>query len=129
MGTPEASSNGRPDLAVSFLSRLSAYVANALRYWEPRRLIYNGVLALVVLAEIALTRASQQITVDLLLGLFILAVLANVAYCAAYAVDLFVQFSGLDAPWQRGRILVLVIGIAFGAALAHFFVQGMLLAD
>ena len=127
MSTPEASSNGRPDLAVSFLSRLSRYVANALRYWEPRRLIYNGVLALVVLVEIALKRASQQVTFDLLLGLFILAVLANVAYCAAYAVDLFVQFSGLDAPWQRGRILVLVIGIAFGAALAHFFVQGMLL--
>jgi hypothetical protein len=127
MSTPEASSNGRPDLAVSFLSRLSTYVANALRYWEPRRLIYNGVLALVVLVEIALKRASQQVTFDLLLGLFILAVLANVAYCAAYAVDLFVQFSGLDAPWQRGRILVLVIGIAFGAALAHFFVQGMLL--
>lgn len=129
MSTPEASSNGRPDLAVSFLSRLSRYVANALRYWEPRRLIYNGVLALVVLAEIALKRASQQVTFDLLLGLFILAVLANVAYCAAYAVDLFVQFSGLDAPWQRGRILVLVIGIAFGAALAHFFVQGMLLGS
>jgi len=129
MSTPEASSNGRPDLAVSFLSRLSKYVANALRYWEPRRLIYNGVLALVVLAEIALKRASQQVTFDLLLGLFILAVLANVAYCAAYAVDLFVQFSGLDAPWQRGRILVLVIGIAFGAALAHFFVQGMLLGS
>jgi len=129
MSTAEASSNGRPDLAVSFLSRLSRYVANALRYWEPRRLIYNGVLALVVLAEIALKRASQQVTFDLLLGLFILAVLANVAYCAAYAVDLFVQFSGLDAPWQRGRILVLVIGIAFGAALAHFFVQGMLLGS
>ena len=129
MSTPEASSNGRPDLAVSFLSRLSRYVANALRYWEPRRLIYNGVLALVVLVEIALKRASQQVTFDLLLGLFILAVLANVAYCAAYAVDLFVQFSGLDAPWQRGRILVLVIGIAFGAALAHFFVQGMLLGS
>ena len=129
MSTAEASSNGRPDLAVSFLSRLSRYVANALRYWEPRRLIYNGVLALVVLVEIALKRASQQVTFDLLLGLFILAVLANVAYCAAYAVDLFVQFSGLDAPWQRGRILVLVIGIAFGAALAHFFVQGMLLGS
>jgi hypothetical protein len=127
MSTPEASSNGRPDLAVSFLSRLSTYVANALRYWEPRRLVYNGVLALVVLVEIALKRASQQVTFDLLLGLFILAVLANVAYCAAYAVDLFVQFSGLDAPWRRGRILVLVIGIAFGAALAHFFVQGMFL--
>jgi hypothetical protein len=128
MSTPEASPNGRADLAVSFLARLSTYVANALRYWEPRRLIYNAVLALVVVGEVAANWAvfSQRITVDLVLGLFILAVLANVAYCAVYAADLFVQFSGLDGPWRRGRILVLIVGTAFGAALAHFFVMGSL---
>jgi len=128
MSTPEASPNGRADLAVSFLARLSTYVANALRYWEPRRLIYNAVLALVVVGEVAANWAmfSEKITVDLVLGLFILAVLANVAYCAVYAADLFVQFSGLDGPWRRGRILVLIVGTAFGAALAHFFVMGWL---
>jgi hypothetical protein len=60
------------------------------------------------------------------LGMFLLAVLANVAYCTVYAADLFVQFSGLDSAWRRGRLLVLAIGTAFAATITHFIVQGSL---
>ena len=111
-----------------FFARLSAYAASALRYWEPRRLVYNAVLALVVVAHFisGLPGSRDKLTVDLLLGGFMLAVFANVAYCAAYAVDLFVQFSGLDAAWRRGRLLLLVIGTAFAATVAHFVLQGTL---
>ncbi len=110
----------------TFFSRLSAYVANALRYWEPRRLIYNAALAFVVLAHFlrAWPMARDRLSFDVLLGVFILAVLANVAYCAVYVVDLFVQFSGLDRAWRRGRPVVLVVGTAFAATLAHFFAKG-----
>ena len=113
---------------VSFFHRLSTYVANALRYWEPRRFIFNGVLGLVVLTQFWLTwpASREKISFDLLLGLFILAVLANVAYCAAYVADLFVQFSGLDAPWRRGRVALLIVGTAFAATIAHFFARGLL---
>jgi len=109
-----------------FFSRLSAYAANALRYWEPRRLLYNGVLALVVTGEFlwAWPMSRDKLSFDLLLGLFILGVLANVAYCTAYFIDLFVQFSGLDAEWRRGRPAVLIVGTAFAATLAHFFAKG-----
>jgi hypothetical protein len=111
-----------------FISRLSAYAANALRYWEPRRLVYNAVLASVVAAHIVLAwpASRDKLSVDILLGMFILAVLANVAYCAVYVADLFVQFAGLDAAWRRGRVLVLIIGTAFAATITHFVVQGML---
>src|SRR5215203_4869639 len=87
------------------LTRLSGYVANALRYWEPRRLVFNGVLALVVLAHFIVwwPGSRAKLTFDLALGVFLLAVLANIAYCAAYLGDLFVQFSGLHEPWKRGR--------------------------
>jgi hypothetical protein len=110
-----------------FFARLSTYVANALRYWEPRRFIYNGVLALVVVAEFVLASPASRwrTSFDHLLGLFVLAVLANVAYCAAYAVDLFVQFSGLDAAWRRGRVVLLIVGTAFAATIAHFCLQGI----
>ena len=47
----------------------------------------------------------EKLSVDVLLGMFILAVFANVAYCAVYVVDLFVQFSGLDAPWRAATSL------------------------
>ena len=96
---------------------------NALRYWEPRRLLYNAVLFAVVLLEVWLNwpAAKPYLTVGSLLFFFILAVLANVAYCAAYAVDLFVQFSGARDSWPRWRWCVLAVGTAFAAALTHFW--------
>jgi hypothetical protein len=111
-----------------FIARLSTYAANALRYWEPRRLVYNAVLASVVAAHIVLgwPGSREKLSVDVLLGMFLLAVLANVAYCAVYAADLFVQFAGLDAAWRRGRVLLLIIGTAFAATITHFIAQGTL---
>jgi hypothetical protein len=99
-----------------------------LRYWEPRRLIYNAVLAGVVVAHVvtAWPSSREKLSFDLLLGLFILAVLANVAYCAVYLADLFVQFSGLHVAWRRGRVVLLIVGTAFAATIAHFVVQGSL---
>lgn len=109
-----------------FISRLSTYAANALRYWEPRRIIYNAVLACVVVAHVLLAwpDSREKMSFDLLLGMFILAVLANVAYCVVYVADLFVQFSGLEAAWRRGRVVVLIVGTAFAATITHFVVQG-----
>jgi hypothetical protein len=116
------------DTPAPLLARFSRYAANALRYWEPRRLVYNAVLALVVIVEIAAhwPVAREKLTFDDAIGMFILAVFANIAYCAVYVVDLFVQFSGLDAAWRIGRVLLLIVGIAFAAAIAHFMLQGSL---
>jgi hypothetical protein len=68
----------------------------------------------------------EKLSFDLLSGLFMLAVLANIAYCAVYAVDLFVQFSGLHVAWRRGRVVLLIVGTALAATLAHFVAQGSL---
>jgi hypothetical protein len=109
-----------------FFVRLAAYAANALRYWEPRRLIYNGVLAAVVTGHVlaAWPASREKMSFDFLLAMFILAVVANVAYCTVYVVDLFVQFSGLDSAWRPGRVVVLIVGTAFAATIAHFIMQG-----
>ena len=110
-----------------FFSRLSGFAANALRYWELRRLIYNAALATVVVAHVALAWPVRMAApVDVVLGLFFLAVLANVAYCAVYIPDIFVQFAGLDAAWRKGRAALLVIGTAFAATIVHFIVKGFL---
>jgi hypothetical protein len=110
----------------SVFCRLSQYAADALRYWEPRRLIYNGVLALVVLAHafVEWPNLRGHLSLDLALGLFFLAVLANVCYCAAYIADIFVQFSGLHQQWRIGRVLLLSVGTAFAATITHFFAKG-----
>jgi hypothetical protein len=100
--------------------------SDALRYWEPRRLIYNAVLfAVVCIHIIAGWPASRtNLNRDVLFMLFMLAVLANIAYCAAYAVDLFVQFSGSRQTCARRRWVLLLVGTAFAAILAHFFSYG-----
>lgn len=115
------------DCRLTLFSRFSSYAANALRYWEPRRLVYNAVLALVVIGHFisAWPVSREKLSFDLVLSLFLLAVLANVAYCAAYVADIFVQFSGLDAAWQRGRPGLLMVGTAFAATITHFVAQGI----
>jgi hypothetical protein len=62
---------------------------------------------------------------DLILFLFVMAVLANVAYCAAYVPDVFAQMSSLRESWLRYRWAVLVVGLAFAGVLTHFWSAGM----
>lgn len=108
--------------------RFGEIASDALRYWEPRRALYNLVLAGVVAAHIvAGWPATRAVLVwDTLFTLIFLAVLANVCYCAAYAVDLFVQYAGLRAAWAQRRWMLLVVGIVFAAVTAHFFSTGIL---
>ena len=80
-------------------------LSDAIRYWEPRRIVYNAVLLLVVAvaywANLPASRAS--VNADCLLVLFVLAVVANIAYCAAYAVDVVAQLSAFRDSWLRVR--------------------------
>lgn len=105
-----------------------ASIAAALRYWERRRVVYNAVLAGVVLvvfarhASILLERAS----IDGGLALFLLAVLANVAFCVAYPVDLFVRRARWPAASRRVRAALFAVGLAFAAVLTQFVARGML---
>jgi uncharacterized membrane protein len=115
-----AQGDGRPPFA--------ELAADALRYWEPRRLLYNLALTAVVVAHlVAAWPASRALlTRDTFFGTFFLAVLANVLYCAAYAVDLFVQYSGLRAIWPRRRWILLTVGTCFAAVITHFISIGAL---
>jgi len=101
--------------------------AAALRYWEPRRALFNLALAAVVGWHLysAWPAARAFLSWDHLFVLIILAVLANVCYCAAYAVDIFVQYSALRDAWVRWRWTVLLVGTVFAAVVAHFFSSGL----
>ncbi len=103
------------------------FLSNAIRYWEPRRILYNLVLAVIVVVHyvLGLPFSKSALQFNTLLLLFALAVLANVAYCAAYIPDVFAQMSGLRDSWLRFRWVVFVVGLAFAAVLAHFFALSM----
>ncbi len=102
-------------------------LSDAIRYWEPRRLIFNLALLLVVAGTFvaSLPVSRRALGAEPMLALFILAVLANVAYCAAYVPDLAMQFSSFRVSWQRFRWLLLTVGILFASAVAYFFAAGM----
>src|SRR5689334_9116926 len=80
-----------------------AALSDAIRYWEPRRILYNfallGVVATLYFTNLPESRAN--ISTDSLQVLFVLAVLANVAYCAAYIVDVVAQLSSFRPTWFR----------------------------
>lgn len=110
-----------PDRTLS----LAELTADALRYWEVRRVFYNMVLASVVLFHFmsAWPGSIPLVTRDRALVIFVLAVVANILYCAAYPVDLFVQFAGLRGAWSRLRWILWTVGTLFAATITHFIVR------
>ena len=119
----ETESSHEPPLPKASLREM---VTDAIRYWEPRRLIYNAVLAVIVIGYFcgSLPQSRAALSFDGLLFVFILAVLANLCYCAAYVADIFAQFSGFRALWLRWRWLLLALGITFAGIITRFFALG-----
>jgi hypothetical protein len=102
---------------------LREYATDAIRYWEPKRIPYNLSLAAIVILYFSLNlpRSEAFLTLNGLLFLFVLTVLANVAYCAAYVVDIFVQGSGFRQLWLSYRWVLFTVGLAFAIVLARYF--------
>lgn len=98
-------------------------VTDAIHYWEPRRLIYNPVLVLIVVICFAVyyPASRKALSINLALEVFLLAVLANVAYCAAYVADLFAQASGYQEQWRKYRWIVFATGVLFAGIITRFW--------
>lgn len=98
-------------------------LTSAIRYWEKMRLVYNGILILVVATCFVWTysTAKSQLSVNFFLGLILAAVLLNVLYCAAYIVDLLVQMSEFRERWARYRWVLFTIGAVFAAIMTRFW--------
>src|SRR5205809_522710 len=108
-------SDGRPGIR--------ELIAEALKYWEPRRILYNVALTVVVIFYFALAwpHSKSFLSVNASLFLFILAVLANICYCGVYVVDVFVQLSSLRSLWLEKRWLLFALGTVFAAVIVRFF--------
>jgi hypothetical protein len=97
-------------------------ITDAIGYWERRRIAYNAILLAVVLAVFATLwpESRSAVSGDRLLGLFLLAVLANVLYSTAYIVDVVAQYSGFRDTWRRYRWILLAMGSTFAGIIARF---------
>lgn len=102
-------------------------VTDAMKFWEPRRVVYNAALAIIVIGYFAADypHSKSTLTIDTVFVLFLLAVLANTAYCTAYIADLFAQASGFREAWRKFRWILFAIGLAFAAILTRFFAMDL----
>jgi hypothetical protein len=106
---------------------LQEILSDAIRFWERARLLFNAVLAVIVVLVffLAWPASKASLSFDTMQTLFVLAVLANVAYCSAYVVDVFAQFSGLRSTWRRFRWLLFVLGLLFAAVITNVISSGL----
>lgn len=98
--------------------------SRAARFWEPRRLLYNSVLSAIALAWIAASWPHFRPAFNLpsLLAVTVLALSANVCYCAAYLVDLPMQCSAFRAIWGRRRWALWIAGTLFAILLENYWI-------
>lgn len=97
---------------------------DAVRYWEPRRLGYNALLAAIFLGWVAFTwpHFRGAFTFGNVAALTVLALLANVCYSAAYLVDIPLQYTPLRALWRGRRRVLWLLGALLAAALAWYWI-------
>jgi len=95
-------------------------VSDSLRYWERKRLWYNAALLVVTCAAAALMLPMSEArpVLPTLVSLGICAAVANLLFCAAYPIDVFVQHSGFREEWRRHRYWLFLAGTGFAAFLA-----------
>jgi hypothetical protein len=98
-------------------------LGNAARFWEPRRLMYNGLLATAFAVWVLASwpHFRPALTWPDILAFFGLAALANVCYSAAYLVDIPMQFS-VSKNWQRWRWTLFAVGTLFALLLANYWI-------
>src|SRR5258705_11844457 len=101
-----------------------AILTDAIRFWERGRVAYNLVLTAIVLGWIVLTWPHFRLALGLSLVefLFVLAVLANVCYCAAYLADIPLQYSSFQDAWRRRRWVLWLIGTLFAAVITNYWI-------
>jgi hypothetical protein len=101
-----------------------ALLADAIRFWEPRRLVYNFVLAAVVVVWLAASWPHFRVALTLpsLLLLAVLALLANACYCVAYLVDIPMQRSSFGTVWRRRRWGLWLLGTLLAIVLANYWI-------
>ena len=105
------------------IERQSAW-RNAVRYWEPRRALYNLILLIVVIAWAAGTwpHFRPAVRLDSLIPLGVLAILANICYSAGYLVDVPAQGGEHAEAWRRWRTILWLAGTLFAVLFENYWI-------
>ena len=103
--------------------------STAARFWERGRVSYN--LALTVTAIVWFARwphVTHAMKLSDVGRLMVLALLANVCYCAAYLIDLAIQQLP-NVQWSRYRWIVFALGTLFAVLLESYWINDEIYPD
>jgi hypothetical protein len=100
-------------------------LADAIRYWERKRVVYNLILIGVVVVWILATWPHFRPAMHWfpLLQLIVLGLIANALYCAAYLVDIPMQSSNIRAAWRRWRWALWALGTLLAFLVANYWIS------
>ena len=96
----------------------------AARFWEPRRLLYNALLFGVCVIWVVKTwpHFRPAMTLESLGIMTVLALLANVCYCAAYLAEVLIQNATSSASWNRQRWAIWVVGTVLAILFENYWI-------
>jgi hypothetical protein len=119
------------DFGRSPSSQFRGQLADAARFWEPRRLLYNFILVLVTFTWVLATwpHFRPALTLTSLFLMSILALLANACYSVAYFVDIPLQSSSAGASRNRFRWGLWILGTLFAFVLANYWIADEIYPD
>ena len=98
--------------------------ADAVRFWEPRRISYNLVLIAIVLTWLVATWPHFRPALTLSsLGIFtVLGLIANVCYSVAYLIDIALQTVSSRGHCKRRRWILWLAGVIFAIVLTNYWI-------
>lgn len=96
---------------------------DAVGFWERGRLIYNAALTTVVIIWLMASwpHFRPALTLSSLVKLFVLALLANACYSAAYVVEIPMRQSP-HAIWAKRRWILWLMGTLFAIVFENYWI-------
>ena len=117
-----------PDAA---LNTNQSPLLSALRFWEPRRVLYNLLLTVVVFLWIISnwSHFRPALTLSSLAAMIVLAILANLCYCAAYLAEVPIQNLFPRESWRRIRWALWVAGTLLALLFENYWIADEIYPD
>jgi len=100
------------------------FLRQAARFWELRRLVYNAILAAIVLLWLFLTwpHFRPALTLGSLEAFSALGLAANLCYSAAYLAEFFMQALVPEAYWRRFRLTLFALGTLLAIVMENYWI-------
>ncbi len=104
-------------------------ISSAVRFWERRRLAYNLVLSALVFGLVVQSwphfqpAFTRSLWLPALAYMLFLAALGNMCYCAAYPVDLALQWFTTPIFLRRARVVLWWAGMLLACVLVLYWME------